>query len=132
MASATSTQILDNKAGTHHYQVPSDVLLYDINGPLFFGAAETAMEAIDTIKDNVKVVFLLMEDVPVMDVTGLVALESTVEDLVVHKRSVYLIGVKSQPKELILRSGTISKKVFFYRTVEDALDHYKDKQIPNK
>ncbi len=126
MAATTSSQIVSADSKLHHYQVPPDVLLYDINGPLFFGAAETAMETLDVIKDNIRVVFLLMEDVPVIDVTGLVALEGTVANLIKHKRKVYLIGVKDQPRELMLKSETLaqSPKLFFCHTVADAIEHH--------
>lgn len=128
MATVTSSQILtsQSRSPVHPIQVPLDVLLYDINGPLFFGAAETAMEAMAAIGADVKVVFLLMEDVPVMDVTGLVALEGTVADLLKGKKKVYLVGVKSQPRQLMLKSPSLSqaKQLFFCSTVDDALSHY--------
>lgn len=126
MAATTTSRILESQQQVKHYQVPPDVLLYDINGPLFFGAAETAMEAIDSIQDNVRTVFLLMEDVPVMDVTGLVALESTVDDLVCHRRTVYLVGVNPQPRALMLKSDAIAqaKNLFFCTSVHDAIQHH--------
>jgi SulP family sulfate permease len=126
MSTVTSTQILEPKHHEQPYQVPNDVLLYDINGPLFFGAAETAVEAINNIRDQVKTVFLLMEDVPVMDVTGLVALESAIGDLIRHKRKVYLVGVKPQPKKLMLKSAALAsaKNLFFCATVKDAVLHH--------
>jgi SulP family sulfate permease len=126
MAQTTTSQIVEPKHHQHFHQVPSDVLLYDINGPLFFGAAETAVEAIDIIHDQVKCVFLLMEDVPVMDVTGLVALESAIEDLMSHQRTVYLVGVKHQPRQLMLKSDSIAsaKDLFFCASVQEAVSHH--------
>jgi SulP family sulfate permease len=130
MAAVTSTQIIDPKSTAHNIQVPAEVLLYDINGPLFFGAAEKAIKTIESIQTNIKVVFLLLEDVPAMDVTGLVALETTIENLMNHKKKVYLIGVKTQPKQLILRSLVISqaKNLFFCKTIDYAIKHYQDPQ----
>ncbi len=124
MATMTSSHIMTLQSHPHHAMLPPDMLLYDINGPLFFGAAEKAMEAIDAIQDNVKHVCLLMEDVPVMDVSGLVALESALDDLMHHHRQIYLIGVKPQPREILLRSPVIAKiRPIFCPTIEDAIAH---------
>jgi len=122
MATVTSSQIVEPKIHSKLPKLPSHVLLYDINGPLFFGAAERAMEALDTIHDDVKTVFLLLEDVPVMDMTGLVAFEGTLEELG-KNRNIFLIGVKPQPRDIMLRSSMIvtAKNLFFFNTIEEAL-----------
>ena len=59
--------------------------------------------------DQARAVILRMEGVPVMDATGLVALESALRDL--HKRGtqVYLIGPQTQPRQLMTNAGLVDK-----------------------
>lgn len=93
--------------GHRHADMPASVLLYDIAGPLFFGAAQKAMSAVREAGDEggVRIVVLDMRDVPAMDATGLVNLESTVETL--RKRNVFVIlaGVQPQPHRVLERGG---------------------------
>ncbi|MEK6626773.1 MAG: C4-dicarboxylic acid transporter DauA, partial [Bdellovibrionota bacterium] len=72
MASISSAQVftVDN----HPYleiKLPKEILLYEIAGPLFFGAAENAAEAVGDIADNIKAVIFSLRDVQAMDMTGL-------------------------------------------------------------
>lgn len=62
-------------------ELPAGVALYQIAGPLFFGAAQKAVGAIETVGASSKVLILDLEEVPTMDATGLVALESALERL---------------------------------------------------
>lgn len=90
--------------------LPDDVILYEIEGPLFFGAAEKAASALNEIRSDMKDIVLLMKEVPAMDVTGLVALESAIRSLSTGKRKIYLVGLKRQPRELIERSGVLERQ----------------------
>ena len=59
--------------------VPKGVLLYEINGPLFFGAAQKALRALGLqSKGAFQVLVIHLGRVPVIDATGLVALENTI------------------------------------------------------
>src|SRR5262249_40938259 len=53
--------------------IPPGVVVYEISGPLFFGAAQKAMAALEITSDGTKAVILLMDEVHAMDATGLVA-----------------------------------------------------------
>jgi|GEM_PF-5464974 len=61
--------------------MPSHIAVYDINGPLFFGAAEKAIGALQMVDRKVKVVILDMGDVSHIDMTAIVALESLLHRL---------------------------------------------------
>lgn len=77
--------------------VPEGVLVYEISGPLFFGAAQKAMGTLDAIADRSKVVVLLMHGVQAVDATGLVALESTLDQLAKKGCLILLSSVQRQP-----------------------------------
>ncbi|MCX5745499.1 MAG: SulP family inorganic anion transporter [Proteobacteria bacterium] len=86
-------------------QAPRGVRLYDISGPLFFGAARTAMEALHTVGDPDHTYVINMKHVPTMDATSLVALESVLDRL--HRSSIKVIfaGVVPEVADIFERSG---------------------------
>ncbi len=101
---------------------PRDVFVYEIDGPLFFGAAEKAAGTMAGISDKIKSVVFLMHEVPVMDVTGLVAFESAINKLR-NGRKIYLVGLRQQPKELIMKSGIVGKgDILVVENLEKALE----------
>ena len=61
-----------------HRRVPRDVEVYDVNGPFFFGAAESFKDALRQVHWKPRALILDMADVPVMDSTGLRALAEVV------------------------------------------------------
>jgi SulP family sulfate permease len=85
--------------------LPKDVLIYEVAGPLFFGAAQKAMSALQRVPTRVSVVLLDLFSVPVMDGTGLVSLESAVSRL--HQLGMFVVlgGVQGQPLRVLARSG---------------------------
>jgi SulP family sulfate permease len=85
--------------------LPRGVVLYDIAGPLFFGAAQAAMSALDHIARGTRIVILDLEDVPAMDATGLVNLESVLERLERDRAFVILAGVQEQPRKVLQKAG---------------------------
>ncbi len=80
--------------------IPKGVAVYEISGPLFFGAAQKAMAALEIVAGETKAVILLMDEVHAIDATGLVALESALAALRNHKCLAILSGVRSQPMAL--------------------------------
>jgi SulP family sulfate permease len=80
------------------------VALYEIAGPLFFGAAQKAMGSLGRITGRVQVVILRLDNVPVMDATGLVALESAIASLTKRGCVAILSGLRQQPGELLERA----------------------------
>jgi len=81
------------------------VAIYEIAGPLFFGAAQKAMASLGAISSHVEVVVLRLEHVPTMDATGLVALESAIGALTKQGCVAVLTGMQEQPAALIARAG---------------------------
>ena len=94
------------QGGSHaHPDVPDDVVVYEIAGPLFFGAAEKAVTALQRSQSRARAVILDLEDVPAMDVTGLVALESALARLQAAGVFVVLAGARRQPEHVLRRAG---------------------------
>src|SRR5690606_23729877 len=77
--------------------LPAGILLYEIAGPFFFGAAQRVVDEVlkrRNTGNEMRVVILYMADIPSMDVTGLVALENAVKSLAQRGKHVILCGVQ--------------------------------------
>jgi SulP family sulfate permease len=100
------------------------VVVYEIAGPLFFGAAEKAMTALAAVAGRAPAVILQMDSVPVMDMTGLVALESAIKKLQIAKTFVVVAGVQEQPRGVLQRAGIVDVpgKLAICATDEEALE----------
>ncbi|HKQ98035.1 MAG TPA: C4-dicarboxylic acid transporter DauA [Candidatus Polarisedimenticolia bacterium] len=85
--------------------LPRNMVIYEVAGPLFFGAAQKAMSTLRALRKNVKVVVLDLRAVPVMDATGLVNLESAIARLREAGIFVVLGGLQRQPAEVMQRAG---------------------------
>jgi SulP family sulfate permease len=103
--------------------LPKGVVLYDVNGPLFFGAAQRAMNALGSISTRARAVILTLDGVPAMDSTGLVALESALEDLTRLKCLIVLAGLQPQPRSVLERAEFFERYpgVLAVDTVEAAI-----------
>src|SRR5690606_15268286 len=73
--------------------VPRGVLIYEINGPLFFGAAQKFFDTLKIISDTHKVLILRMRNVPIIDATGMKRLKDIIELLGERKIQVILTAV---------------------------------------
>jgi SulP family sulfate permease len=111
--------------GNHaEYDMPEKTVVYDINGPLFFGSAQKALKTIASVSPDVRIVILDMSEVTMLDMSAIVAMESIAADL--HKKSIGLIINNMQPRMILkLRRAGIrnqSGKVAFSRTLDESFD----------
>jgi SulP family sulfate permease len=109
-------------AGSHPLVggLPPSVVVYEVAGPLFFGAASKAMGALSAVDRGVRVVLFDLSSVPAMDATGLVALEAAVARLEAGGIGVVMGGLQPQPLRTLLRAGWRAR-VPLHRTLENAV-----------
>ena len=81
MSKVSMVRLVAGDAPQAPKNLPPDVRFYEIAGPLFFGAAERAMNALRTHDRDVRAVILDLSAVPTIDATGLVALEELMDEL---------------------------------------------------
>jgi SulP family sulfate permease len=87
-------------------ELPPGIRLYEVAGPMFFGAAKSAMEVIATVGSGSDHTFVLnMQHVPTIDVTGLVALESVLDRLYRSRIKVIFAGLTPEVADLLDRAG---------------------------
>jgi len=87
--------------------LPRGAIMYEINGPLFFGAVYKFREALAEISKPPKVIILLMKHVPVIDSTGIHALQEAVRGLRKKGTSFILCGLQGHIEEKLERAGII-------------------------
>jgi SulP family sulfate permease len=78
--------------------VPAGVVVYDVGGPLFFGAAGKAVATLAEVGASVRGVVLNLTDVSQIDATGLVNLDSVVQRL---RRRGVLVVLAAAPGETL-------------------------------
>jgi SulP family sulfate permease len=105
MAEISGATLLDSTGAGLRGPLPDGVLFYRIAGPLFFGAANKALGALEQVDRGVRCVIIDLGAVPAMDVTGLVVLETTLGRLHEHDRVVLLTGVQPQPRRTLDKAG---------------------------
>lgn len=105
MVEISGAELIGGSEGNVVAGLPPGVVFYDVAGPLFFGAAEKALEALTLVGSGVHTVIMDLEDVPAIDATGLVALETTIARLNSQRIKVVLSGVRAQPRRALTKAG---------------------------
>jgi SulP family sulfate permease len=105
MSDITDTASLP--AGFHEslQNLPEGVAAYAIRGPLFFGAAEKALDTLRRFDREMKVVIVEMSAVPLLDMTALAALESILEHYQRHGIGLVLVGTTPRVRLKLRRAG---------------------------
>ena len=86
--------------------IPSGVDVYEIDGPFFFGAADSFRDAVVTVARRPKVLIVRMRRVPVIDSTGMAALRDLATRSQREGTLVILSDVHSQPV-IALKNSTV-------------------------
>jgi sulfate permease, SulP family len=103
MAEIADTKLETEAVGS--FDLPKGIRVYEIAGPLFFGAAQKAVNIVGQVGKEKGTVVLNVSKVPVMDATGMVALETMLAKLKRSGIKTILAGVNPQPAELLARAG---------------------------
>jgi SulP family sulfate permease len=95
----------EQSATDRRRRVPRDVEVYDINGPFFFGAAETFKDALRQVNWRPRALILDLRDVPVIDSTGLRALTEMIRQSRKEGVTVLLCDLQPDPRATIAASS---------------------------
>lgn len=87
--------------------VPENTLVYEIDGPMFFGVADNFLNI--SIKEDTKVLILRMRSVPAMDITALQSLEKVYDKCKKNEVTVILSHVLEQPMKVMEKAGFAEK-----------------------
>jgi SulP family sulfate permease len=82
------------------------ISIYNIEGPLFFGAVKALEKVVaGIVQHKPKILLLRMSKVPFIDTTGESVLANIVNKLNKHDGVLLISGLANQPKEILHRSG---------------------------
>ncbi len=114
----------DGHTFPHEVEVSDDIAVYDVNGPLFFGAAHKALKILRHVDRRVRVVILDMRDVSMMDMTAIVVLESILRQF--ERDGIPLVINELEPRLLLkLRRAGLRRRngrIEFGRTFADSVE----------
>lgn len=92
---------------TSNKVIPDNVEVFEINGPFFFGAAEKFKNTLRELKEQPAVLILRLRHVPMIDATGLRALEEIIHRHHHEKTTVILSGVQTNVRKSLRDTGLI-------------------------
>lgn len=125
MASLTASRVeLGARAEAGPSTLPEGTALYEIDGPLFFGAAETAIATLHAIQhDEIRTVIVHLGRVPTIDATGFAALERAIHALDRRGCGVILAGPLPEPRRIFEKADLASKnaRLIVAPTLADAV-----------
>ncbi|MGN7945079.1 SulP family inorganic anion transporter [Bacillus sp. 22446] len=111
---------IDTAAALERETDQKGISMYSIEGPLFFGTTDSLENSIlDHVQTKPKTLILLMNKVNYMDTSAEAVLMNISNRLKHHDGKLMIVGLQSQPKELLHRTGLfhhIGKQHFFERT----------------
>jgi SulP family sulfate permease len=90
-----SIELVNTKL-TFHPDIPDNISIYDINGPMFFGAAQNALKTLLNAKEETNIVILNMQNVTMIDMTAMVALKSIINNFQNKNKILILSGLNNR------------------------------------
>ncbi len=105
--------------------VPKGVIVYEVNGPMFFAAADKFIEI--PISDNDKVVIIRMRNVPAMDTTAMRNLTNAYKACEKKGIAMILSHVNEQPMTAMKKAGFYDMvgEEFFCANIDESLEKAK-------
>jgi SulP family sulfate permease len=104
---ATEQELRQEVTQKGFVKLPPDVLVFAIEGPLFFGAVENFEQALAGTHTDPKHLIIHLKWVPFIDITGLHTLEETIRDLQTRGVNVILSGANDRVKAKLQKAGVI-------------------------
>lgn len=103
----------ENVEGEDSEQLPKtkifeNVLIYEINGPFFFGAADKFLDVLGEVGDKTEILIIKLKHVPAMDATALHAFERMIKLCKKKKIRVLLTGLQDQPRQALEKAKILS------------------------
>ena len=84
------------------------VVIYSIEGPFFFGAAEKLERSLEHVHRATSTLILRLGNVPFVDATGIFAIEEIITDFKRHGAAVLLVEVRPNVRYKLERGGVIA------------------------
>ncbi|MBI3299458.1 MAG: sulfate permease [Elusimicrobia bacterium] len=119
MAAATKTAFVtgaapededpDDPMAVSRKSIPKGVEVFEIDGPFFFGAADQFKDALRAVAAAPKVLILRMRRVPVIDATGIAALDDVFRKSQRDGTRLILSGLHARPRAVMRQMGLLER-----------------------
>lgn len=108
--------------------IPEGVVLYEINGPLFFGASQKFQEIISDLHQQPKILILRMRNVPFIDATGINRLKEICHQITSKGTSIIISGANHEVKLELLKADlyALLGKHNIHDNINSALERAKE------
>ena len=111
--------------------LPKRVEVFELHGPLFFGAASRLNDAFEAAFPSPKVFILRFEDVPLVDVSGVAALNRFLKRCKDHGTIVIFSGLNVRTRAVLVRMRALtSSHVLDISRYEDAVSAASETVVP--
>lgn len=114
----------DDANSVKRRHIPTEVEVYEIDGPFFFGAAETFKETLGRLRDRPRVMIIRMRHVPAIDSTGIHVLRELAQRSKHEGTLLLLADVHAQPMFALARANVLELigEENAYGNLDDALN----------
>ncbi|GIM29347.1 sodium-independent anion transporter [Clostridium polyendosporum] len=114
----------DNDSSLNLDNIDDMVLVYEINGPFFFGIVHKFMDVMNEIKPSAEVLVLDMKNANALDASAIDALERLYHRCENYKIKLLLANIQPQPKKVLQKMGFLNLigKNSIFDSKEDALE----------
>ena len=118
-----SIELVNTKNLTTQHEISKDISIYDINGPMFFGAAQSALKTLLNTNEDTNIVILNMKNVTLIDMTAMVALKSIIDTFNDKNKKLIFCGLNSRIEKKLEKAHFNIKENFDH--IEDAINFAK-------
>lgn len=114
--------------------IPKNVLIYEINGPLFFGASQKFQEVITDLNKQPEILILRMRNVPFIDATGINRLKEMCKQLLAKGTKIIISEANHEVRHELLKAQlyVIIDKHNVVLSIHDALIRSKEMSLLKK
>jgi len=114
------SDVLDESLKEH---LDSKIVIYEVNGPLFYGVVNTFLDMLNEMKSTTEVMILRMKNVNSMDATALNAVKQLEKRCKAQKILILYSETNTQPMNMLEKSGFVEKtgEDRFFDETKDAI-----------
>jgi SulP family sulfate permease len=128
-----SATIQTELASSGRAGLPPGLLVYSIEGPLFFVAVENLERALEQTHTDPRCIVIRLGRVPFMDITGIQTLEEAIQNLERRGVRVMLCEARTNVLHKLVRAGIVRKRAGpprYFRNLEMALQEFDAPSAP--
>lgn len=92
-----------------NFVLPKGTMIYDIEGPFFFAAADKLERTLESIQAHTDTLILRMRHVPFVDATGIQSLSEIIDDCRHFKTRLIICGLRNNVRRKLVRAGVLGK-----------------------